>query len=77
MGEISKFVAARLFSLGLEEAGLYLLIDLMRFDSWSVSLLGYAVGGGAVAKLTMQVMVVILNYVFSKLLIFRKKGKIA
>ena len=49
----------------------------MRFDSWSVSLLGYAVGGGAVAKLTMQVMVVILNYVFSKLLIFRKKGKIA
>ena len=75
MGEISKFVAARLFSLGLEEAGLYLLIDLMHFDSWSVSLLGYAVSGGAVAKLTMQVMVVILNYIFSKLLIFRKKGK--
>ncbi len=73
--ELSKFVAARLFSLGLEEAGLYLLIDLMHFNSWSFSLLGYAVSGGAVAKLTMQVMVVILNYIFSKLLIFRKKGK--
>ena len=45
----------------------------MHFDSWSVSLLGYAVSGGAVAKLTMQVMVVILNYIFSKLFVFRIK----
>ena len=60
---------------GWKRRGCTLLIDLMHFDSWSVSLLGYAVSGGAVAKLTMQVMVVILNYIFSKLLIFRKKGK--
>ena len=75
LGEIGKFVAARLFSLGLEEAGLYLMIDRMAFDSWSISLMGHAIGGGVLAKLAMQVMVVILNYVFSKLLIFRRKGK--
>jgi len=57
--EISLFVAARVASLGIEEVGLFVLIGLM---DWNKNL----------SKLLMQVIVVIVNYVFSKLVIFRK-----
>lgn len=59
--EMILFYAARLFSLAIEEGGLFLLIDLVHMD-------------GLWAKLILQVVVVILNYVLSKLIIFRKKN---
>ena len=58
--EAALFVAARLFSLGVEEAGLALFIYVMHMDQ-------------NIAKIILQVIVVILNYILSKFIIFRKK----
>lgn len=71
--ELTGFVSARLFSLAIEEAGLWLMIGVLAFGAWSVPIPGYPVGGDVLAKLIMQVVVVLLNYVFSKLVIFRRK----
>ena len=57
--EITLFVSARLASLGIEELGLFILIGLI---GW----------GEILAKLVMQVVVIVLNYIFSKLVIFKK-----
>lgn len=54
-----KFFAARIFSLGVDEAGMFLLVDLIFMNN-------------LVAKIIMNVIVVIINYVFSKLFIFNK-----
>lgn len=71
--EIISFFGARLFSLAVEEAGLWLMIDIMSMGEISWELLGFTVGGNMIVKIIMQVVVVILNYVFSKLIIFKKK----
>lgn len=60
VAEIGKFVSARLLTLGIEELGLWILIDLLTVNSMF-------------AKLLMQVVVIVLNYVFSKLVVFSKK----
>ena len=74
--EIALFVGARVASLLIEEVGLVLLTRLF------VVLYGSAVSGlgglinehrEMIAKLIMQVVVIIVNYIFSKLVIFRKK----
>ena len=58
--ELTKFVATRIGSGGLETAILFLSVDLAGMN-------------GNVWKLLTSVLVVILNYVGSKLLVFRKK----
>lgn len=58
--ELGKFVGARLASGGIETAIIFVTVDLLRWD-------------GAIMKLIVSVLVVILNYVGSKLLVFRKK----
>ncbi len=62
--EIISFTAARLFSLGIEE------IMFLIFVIW----LGF---GQGVIKIAAGVVVIILNYIFSKLFIFRKINKLA
>lgn len=57
--EFFAFIAARLVSLGMEELGLWLMIGVLHWNE-------------NIAKLIMQVVVVIANYVFSKLFIFKK-----
>ena len=57
--EIGTFFAARLLSLGLEEGILFLFVEQ----------LGCSAG---IVKLIAQILVVIFNYVASKLVIFRK-----
>ena len=71
--EAAEFVGARLFSLGVEEAGLWLLIDLMAFGKFSTEILGVNLTGGLIAKVILAVIVVILNYIFSKFIIFKTK----
>lgn len=73
--EISSFFGARVFSLLFEEAGLFLFVDLLHFDKHSISTFGIAIGGKMIAKVILAVIVVILNYFFSKLVIFKKKDK--
>lgn len=57
--ELGKFVGSRIASGALETAIIFLTVDLL---SWN----------GNVMKLLTSVLVVILNYVASKLLVFRK-----
>jgi putative flippase GtrA len=74
--ELTRFAGARLFSLGAEQLGLFLLIDIARMGAsvWDVA--GYALTGYDLAKFIMQIVVVLLNYVFSKRLIFKSaKGE--
>lgn len=58
--ELTKFVGTRLGSGALETVAIYVSVDLLR-------------GNGNVMKLVVSVLVVIINYVGSKLLVFRKK----
>ena len=59
--ELLLFIAARLFSLGMELLFMYLLVDLFHRDYvWS--------------KILMNIVVIILNYLFSKLFIFKKNS---
>lgn len=73
--EVPEFFAARLFSLVVEEAGLWLFVDIMNFGEFSFTLLGFEITGQLIAKVILAVVVVILNYFFSKFIIFAKKDK--
>lgn len=57
--ELSKFVGSRVLSGALETAIIFVTVDLL---SWN----------GNVMKLVTSVLVVILNYVASKLIVFKK-----
>ena len=57
--EILSFLAARVVSLGAESATIYIGVNLLNGNLWLVKLLA-------------SVIVVLLNYIFSKLIIFRK-----
>ena len=69
-GEISGFLLARVFSLVLEEAGLFLMIDLLCFDALRLEVISFSITGTLIAKVIMQIIVVLSNYIFSKFLIF-------
>ena len=73
--EIPSFLAARVASLGIEALGLYLFNDLMGFNGWQAAIFGFGVHGGDISKIIMQFVVIVMNYVFSKLVIFKKDGK--
>ena len=57
--ELVSFVGARLFSLAVDTAGMWLLVDVLTWNDW-------------LAKVLMNVIVIVLNYVFSKLFIFKR-----
>lgn len=57
--QAGSFVAARLFSLLVEEATLFIFVELLHFsENWM--------------KLIAQVIVLVLNYIFSNLIVFKK-----
>ena len=58
--EIINFFLARLASLFIDMALMFLMYSVMHIDD-------------TIAKLVVQVVVVIVNYVFSKLIVFKKK----
>ncbi len=70
--ELVSFFAARIFSFIIEEAGLFLLVDTFGFSSYSLNLIVFTVSGHMIAKLILGVLIVILNYFFSKMFIFKK-----
>ncbi len=71
--ELPTFVGARVASLLIAEAGLFVAIDLLGFGKWSFALPFITVDGHDVCKVFLQVIVLILNYIFSKLVIFKKE----
>ncbi len=58
--KISKFFSARLVTLLIEQAGIYIFIEELGIHRWIV-------------KASLSVIVVILNYIFSKLFVFNKE----
>lgn len=74
--EFILFIAARVFSLGLEALLMFLFIDCAHIDrfTWSPSFVVAVIPiGELAAKTVAQVITVISNYIFSKLIIFKKK----
>ena len=64
--EFVSFIVARLFTLFLEDAIIWLGCDKLGFDSEL---------GALVVKLIGQFVVIVTNYVLSKLIVFRHKGE--
>ncbi len=74
--ELPMFFAARVFSFLFTEAGLWLARDVLHaggYTVWNAEALNLRIDGLDLAKIVLSVVVVILNYVFSKLIVFRKK----
>lgn len=71
--EVSSFFAARIFSFVIEEAGLFLLVDVAGMKSFNYEIFGFNISGNLIAKAMLAVIVVVLNYFFSKMVIFKKK----
>lgn len=71
--EVPSFFAARVLSFVIEEVGLFVFVDLLSFNELSIRILSFEIGGELIAKAVLAVVVVVLNYIFSKLVIFKKK----
>jgi putative flippase GtrA len=59
--ELISFVGARLLTLGIDELGMMLLVSVMGMNDW-------------IAKTIVNVLVIVLNYILSKLFIFKKES---
>ena len=60
LAEFCKFVGARLFTMLVEVGGVYLMVDILSMNPM-------------LSKLSTQIIVLILNYLISKLIVFIKK----
>ena len=58
--KVVKFFGARIVTFGVEELGMFILVDLLK-------------GHNLIMKAIVAVLVIILNYIFSKLFVFTKK----
>ena len=70
--ELLSFTEARLFSLGVEELGLFIAQYWIDAENKVYDILSIEISGMMTAKIILAVIVVILNYIFSKLFIFKK-----
>lgn len=59
--ELLSFYGMRILSTFVNLGAMYLLVDLLSFEAW-------------ICKIAVNFVIVILNYLFSKLIIFRKVG---
>lgn len=72
--EILSFAGARVFTLVIEELGLLLLISVLGMKNIAgFKIFGIDINGNLIAKIIISIIVVIINYIFSKFLIFKKK----
>lgn len=71
--ELIFFFGARVATLGVEEAGLYFFVDILSFNKISLKIFFFEISGELIAKAFVGVVVVIINYLFSKFVIFKKK----
>ncbi|MDE5581467.1 MAG: GtrA family protein [Treponemataceae bacterium] len=72
--ELFEFVVARLLSFGIEEIGLIVFVELLRFKELNPTcILNIQITGEFISKVILAVVVVVLNYFFSKFVIFKKE----
>ena len=69
--ESVEFVGARIFSFLIEEGGMLLFVSVLGFGEISFNIFGFTITGQLIAKLILAVVVVIMNYFFSKFIILR------
>lgn len=67
--ELTAFLAARIVSFFIEEAGMILGVQVFHLGTYS--LLG--IDGAMICKIVLSVIVVIANYFFSKFRVFKKR----
>ena len=60
--ECINFISCRLLTLGIEIAVMFLFVDLIKIPD-------------LISKISVQFIIVVLNYIFSKLLVFKEKTK--
>lgn len=70
--ESAQFLLARVFSFLVEEFGLILMVEVLKFGEYSLDLKLIILSGESVAKIVLSVIVIIMNYFFSKFIIFKK-----
>lgn len=59
-GELASFVGSRILSLLSEMATMFILVDLIKVND-------------KISKILVQFLVLVLNYIFSKIFVFKKK----
>ena len=69
--EITGFLGARIFSFLVEEGGMFLFITVLGLGKKSLTILNLTITGQFVVKILLAVIVVVMNYVFSKFFIFK------
>lgn len=67
--EITSFLAARIVSYFFEQIGLFVCVQYLNVGE--ITLLGF--DGVLVSKVILSFVAVLVNYIFSKFIIFRKK----
>ena len=73
--EIPSFLGARIASYFVEQAGLWIFVELLHFDEKVFDFILVKLSGKITAKLIIGVIVVVINYALSKFIIFSKKEK--
>lgn len=73
--ELTLFVSARLFSLGLELLIMFIGMDLLDAGDFKLKLLAVMLPmGELITKTIAQIVIIVSNFVFSKLIIFKNKN---
>lgn len=72
--EMTTFGMSRLASFCVEEAGLFFCESVLRWNTKTFMLGSIAVDGITAAKLGLSVSVVVMNYAFCKLFVFKNRG---
>ena len=71
--ELPSFLAARIGSFGIEEAGLFLAEEVLKLGGVAAITIGTTtLDWITIVKLALAFVVIALNYIFCKLLVFRK-----
>ena len=73
--EIPEFFGARIASYFVEQGGLWFFVSVLHFGEKVFDFVLIRLSGKIVAKLIVGVVVVVMNYLLSKFLNFRKKKK--
>lgn len=71
--EFIGFTSSRVTTYFVEQAGLWFFVDMLLFSEKVFDFYIFQLSGTITAKLILGVLVVILNWVFSKFLVFKSK----
>lgn len=69
--EVSSFFSSRVLTFLIEEFGLFVLVDVLQMKNINLDAFVTVISGEMIAKIIISVIVVVLNYIFSKLFIFK------